>query len=479
MIKYFFFSTQNVSINFLQVEPDGLCMARAILLQVVHDPHKYSAEMLMRQAGMYMLRHPYKYYKALEIELLKTGESYESYCYNVFNSNIWGDDLIAAVIGDMWNVAISIITPIHKKPVALWHNKDIPDIVLVANGGSYTSKDGSTHFSATRCYDPTFKQVGSEYLNPTITQDMTAKMCPIIMEDRDKAKQVSLREFIKIDQERSLELLRGLCKNINTLDNNICEMIYESDKIRKQKETMEYQLEKIGVNIDRIKKATEELKEDRGYVRTGDREKYDEEKERKRKADETLREQEEKKQKTITVGEGEEVRLIEEDREQKLARQQQEIIRQQEILLQNQEQHILKQETRIRRMEEQKLQPQQPFSQTMSTSSRFKKPIATGGVGTIDKFLSAEGMRSLPKCLVKQEPTEEEEDEDVMITEVTKKTETVKYLPKAVPGIENLVLVQVPKSKTTAKRSSKAGPVPENLQDPKRFYCDKCEAHYK
>ena len=256
-------------------------------------------------------------------------------------------------------------------------------------------------------------------------------------------------------------------------------MIYESDKIRKQKETMEYQLEKIGVNIDRIKKATEELKEDRGYVRTGDREKYDEEQDRKRKADETLREQEEKKQKTITVGEGEEVILIEEDHEQKLARQQQEIIRQQEILLQNQEQHILNQETRIRRMEEQKLQPQQPFSQTMSTSSRFKKPIATGGAGTIDKFLSAKGMRFMPKCLVKQEPTEEEEDEDVMITEVTKKTETVKYLPKAVPGIENLVLVQVPKSKTTAKRSSKAGPVPEDLQDPKRFYCDKCEAHYK
>ena len=255
-------------------------------------------------------------------------------------------------------------------------------------------------------------------------------------------------------------------------------MIYESDKIRKQKETMEYQLEKIGVNIDRIKKATEELKEDRGYVHTGDREKYDEEQDRKRKADETLREQEEKKQKTITVGEGEEVILIEEDREQKLARQQQEIIRQQEILLQNQEQHILNQETRIRRMEEQKLQPQQPFSQTMSTSSRFKKPIATGGAGTIDKFLSAKGIRFMPKCLVKQEPTEEEEDEDV-ITEVTKKTETVKYLPKAVPGIENLILVQVPKSKTTAKRSSKAGPVPENLQDPKRFYCDKYEAHSK
>ena len=69
------------SIYFLQVKPDGLCMARAILMQVVHDPHKYTAEMLMRQAVMFMLRNPYKYHKCLEIELLKTGESYESYCY--------------------------------------------------------------------------------------------------------------------------------------------------------------------------------------------------------------------------------------------------------------------------------------------------------------------------------------------------------------------------------------------------------------
>ena len=84
----------------------------------------------------------------------------------------------------------------------------------------------------------------------------------------------------------------------------------------------------------------------------------------------------------------------------------------------------------------------------------------------------------MPKC-VKREPTEvEEEEQDEVITEVTQKTETVKYIPKAVPGIENLVLVPVPKTKTTAKRSSKAGPVLENLQDPKRFYCDKCEANY-
>ena len=242
-------------------------------------------------------------------------------------------------------MAISIVTPIHKKRVALWHKKDIPDIVIVVNGGAYTSQDGSTHFSATRCYDTSFKQVGSECLNPTIAQIMMARMCPIILEDRDKEKQVAIREFMKIDQERSLDLLRGLCRNINTLDNKICEMIHESDQIRKQKATMEYQLEKIRINIDRIKKANEELKEDRGYVCTGDREKFDEEQDRKRKAEENLREQEEKKQRTITVGEEEEFTVVEgppeETREQKLALQQQEIIQQQEILLQQKEQHII------------------------------------------------------------------------------------------------------------------------------------------
>ena len=104
-------------------------------------------------------------------------------------------------------------------------------------------------------------------------------------------------------------------------------------------------------------------------------------------------------------------------------------------------------------------------------------------VELLKNFLSAKALKCMPKC-VKKEPTEveeeeeEEEEEDVVITEVTQKTETVKYIPKALPGIENLVLVPVPKSKTTAERSSKAGPVPENLQDPKRFYCDKCESNY-
>ena len=135
----------------------------------------------------------------------------------------------------MWNIAISIVTPVHKKPVVLFHNKDIPDVVLVANGSNYMSQNGSTHFSATRCYDTGHKIVGSEYLNLTMAQDLMAKMTPIILNDHKKAKQVACRNFIKIDEERSLGLLRGLCDNINRLDDRICELIHESDKVKNRK----------------------------------------------------------------------------------------------------------------------------------------------------------------------------------------------------------------------------------------------------
>ena len=170
--------------------------------------------MAMRQVALYMLRHPYKYFKCIEQELIRSGESYESYCYNVFNKNVWGDDFIAAVFGDMWNVAISIVTPISRKPMALFHNKDNPDVVIVANGGCYTMEKGCTHFTATRSTDPKFKQPGSEYMNPTISQDITAKLEPVVLADREDAKQAALKQYLHTGKERSVELLRGVCTEI-------------------------------------------------------------------------------------------------------------------------------------------------------------------------------------------------------------------------------------------------------------------------
>ena len=83
----------------------------------------------------------------------------------------------------------------------------------------------------------------------------------------------------------------------------VCELIRQGEEVRKQKSVMEYQMEKIGINCEKIKHAGSILNKERGYVRTGEREKYDEEMEKKRKAQEQLRQEEEKHLKTITAGE--------------------------------------------------------------------------------------------------------------------------------------------------------------------------------
>ena len=137
-------------------------------------------------------------------------------------------------------------------------------------------------------------------------------------------------------------------------------------------------------------------------------------------------------------------------------------------------------------MEEKQIKPQHEQPKKERHTS-ILKASTSGGAGTIDKFLRPSALSFLTKC-VKKEPKEEQEDgddddgddeeEEVIVTEVTQKTETVKYLPKSVAGLENLVLVPLPTTKGTSKRSSKGPPVPKGRQDPKRFYCNQCECNY-
>ena len=119
--------------------------------------------MAMRQVGFHILKHPKKFYTSIENELIEMGESYESYCYNVFHSHCWGDDLVAAAFGDMWNISISIVSPSFKYAIDLWHNAVKPDVMLIANGGSYLAEHRkTTHFSATQFMDLDHKKPGHE-----------------------------------------------------------------------------------------------------------------------------------------------------------------------------------------------------------------------------------------------------------------------------------------------------------------------------
>ena len=208
-------------------------MTRAILQQVIHHPHAYTSELLMKQAATHLIRHPYRFYKYMEQELTETGESYESFCVNVYNCNVWGDDLIAMAIGDMWNIGITILSPVFKKPFHLFHNKtDEPDVVIVSNGGSYMCPDkGSTHFSATIPLTTNYAKPGSEYLHSNVGPDMNPKLMPRILDDKKKARDIAMKEYLKVDTELSLGLLRSVIRQLNRIDDHITSLIKESDDL--------------------------------------------------------------------------------------------------------------------------------------------------------------------------------------------------------------------------------------------------------
>ena len=79
------------------------------------------------------------FYEYVVHKLIDSDESYESYCVNIYNGSIWGDDLMPSAICHMWNVSISVITPEIGEVVNLFHDAQEPKVVIIANGGNYMS----------------------------------------------------------------------------------------------------------------------------------------------------------------------------------------------------------------------------------------------------------------------------------------------------------------------------------------------------
>ena len=175
----------------------------------MHNIRSYTAEAAFRQVGLHMIRNPDKFYPQIEQELIKTGEGYESYVYNVYQGNVWGDDLIALAFGDMWNIAISLVTPCYNNPVPLFHTKEVPDVVLIVNGGCWRLvKEAASHFSATAAKDKLFKIPGSALYDTHREAESLAKvLAPTLLTNREDTRKRAINDYKHQEATRSLKLL--------------------------------------------------------------------------------------------------------------------------------------------------------------------------------------------------------------------------------------------------------------------------------
>ncbi|MCG8621250.1 MAG: hypothetical protein MJE68_04495, partial [Proteobacteria bacterium] len=513
-------------------------MPATILNQVVTHV-SYTPEMAMRQAGFHMLRHPHKFYKCIEQELLDTGESYESYCYNVFHSLIWGDDLVAAVFSDMWNVSISIVSPAYRYPIDLWHGSEDPDIVLIANGGSYMSEGKkTTHFSSSRKIDKNFKMPGSELVNYTvgINPDLVyKKLEPTLLHDATQARKKAIEEYTKSQSEKSLNMLCQVTKSIERLDRHIAGLIHESDRKKDQRKMIEYQLTELGISAEKIQIATKQ--KELPYILTEDVEREKIREDRKRKREEELKEETRKKQcretikmkdgKIISTGDEEVVAVEGEEEEltheQKLIKQQQEMIKNYETLVQQHENQLIQNNLRIKELEAAAAQGTQQIQQQQMVAGQSSLPaipslsnlpgIFDPGLDVfeihdqplqseaqpvrnpmaVENLLKKDSWKFLPKFAAKQEPVETtqevgggaEEQQQVqqqesveILTLPPQGSSNIVYVPKKVNEKTALVLVPPPEKVVLTKRNNPGRPIPKDDRKGHRFYCEECSCNY-
>ena len=94
--------------------------------------------------------------------------------------------------------------------------KKEPDVVIVANGGSWMSHEKlSMHFSASLPTDVNHCLPGSGLQNLT----------PMVLQDAVKAKQIATTKFLKDQEEHSLGTMRGVCAAINRMEDKVVEII--------------------------------------------------------------------------------------------------------------------------------------------------------------------------------------------------------------------------------------------------------------
>ena len=271
----------------------------------------------------------------------------------------------------MWNIAISLVAPCYNNPVPLFHNKEVPDVVLIVNGGCWRSmKKAASHFSATAAKDKSFKIPGSVFYNTHREAESLAKvLTPTLLTNKEDARKRAINDYKHQEATRSLKLLRSVAISIDRLNDKIADMIEESEEVIETKKMLEYKLTCLGVSVEKIAEAGE-LKE-RGFIRTEEREKIHRERAEKRKRDEKeeteMKQREAKKQKTIATVKGERRKSYEhgtkdddddneeegegDDFRDKQAKQQQELLKAQEKIMTWQDTELGEKERRIRELE--------------------------------------------------------------------------------------------------------------------------------
>ena len=173
--------------------PSRNCFLNAILKQV-HAPSGYHAEMLRMAIAVHLVKYADEFFALMEGFLQKKKLTFVDYVYAVARGEVWADEYMMAALSQMWNVAISLISPWYSHEWKIFHKREVAHIYVVGNGYRFRCHQQATHFSGTESTMSGYRKVGSDVHNANIIKRVT----------REQEKIAGTRRYLLVERERLL-----------------------------------------------------------------------------------------------------------------------------------------------------------------------------------------------------------------------------------------------------------------------------------
>ena len=208
----------------IETEP-GLNNALESIRMQLHVPKDFKVHMLRHLVAEHFALYPDFFAPKMEKYLKESKKGYNRYVYGVYNGDIWCDEYILGAIVHMFNIRITVISPLFSD---LWHvyhdRKEDPDVIHVANGrGFRTEFNRITHFSATKGSEHQWKCVGSNL-----------ELQPVEKYSGFVEGQSMALDFDTINQSQSIvSENQDILHNMNKLCQDIREICINRDEIIK------------------------------------------------------------------------------------------------------------------------------------------------------------------------------------------------------------------------------------------------------
>ena len=218
-----------------------MCLPRAVLMQIRYDPKVFNEKLFCKMIAFHLLRYPEIFYPYIKEDL--GDQSYVSYCRNIYEGNVWGDDIMLAAIAHMWNLSISVIVP-NMEILHIFHDQyEEPDIVIVSNGGPPESLCPATHFSATR----------SRLINPKVIGRKQLNRTPKVYESYEEGAKVCQQRKEERLKRTVFTRLRDINFRIDTLEEDMSVLGQKLKDAKKTRNAMEQDLSELGFNIQTLR----------------------------------------------------------------------------------------------------------------------------------------------------------------------------------------------------------------------------------